>query len=102
MKHLITLFLFSFYSIFTSAQIGLPIQRSLIPKNNLVVNYDFSKSAGFTRGGTAVTNLAGTASGNATLYNAPFFINSLGYVSFNGSNQYLATPNIRTYFKSAN
>lgn len=102
MKHLITLLLFSFYSIFTSAQIGLPIQRSLLPKNNLVVNYDFSKSAGFTRGGTAVTNLAGTASGNATMYNAPIFINSLGYVSFNGSNQYLATPNIRTYFKSAN
>ena len=102
MKHLITLFLFYFYSLFTNAQIGLPIQQSFLPKNNLVVNYDFSKSAGFTRGGTAVTNLAGTASGNATMYNAPIFINSLGYVSFNGSNQYLATPNIRTYFKSAN
>ena len=102
MKHLITLFSFSFFSLFATAQFGLPVRQSLLPKNNLVVNYDFSKSTGFTRGGTAVTNLAGTASGNATMYNAPIFINSLGYVSFNGSNQYLATPNIRTYFKSAN
>ncbi len=102
MKHLITLLSFSFFSLFATAQFGLPVRQSLLPKNNLVVNYDFSKSTGFTRGGTAVTNLAGTASGNATMYNAPIFINSLGYVSFNGSNQYLATPNIRTYFKSAN
>ena len=102
MKHLITLFSFSFFTLFASAQIGLPIQQSLLPKNNLVVNYDFTKSRGFTRGGTAVTNLAGTASGNATIFNAPIFINSLGYVSFNGSNQYLATPNLKTYFKNVN
>lgn len=101
MKSVIT-FLFLFITTLGFAQIGLPIQSSLLPKNNLVLNYDFSKSAGFTRGGTSVTNLAGTASGNATMYNSPIFINSLGYVSFNGSNQYLATPNIRTYFKSAN
>ncbi len=92
MKHLITLLLFSFYSLFTSAQIGLPVQQSFLPKNNLVVNYDFSKSTGFTRGGTSVINLAGTASGNATVFNAPIFINSLGFISFNGSNQYLGNP----------
>ena len=102
MKHLITLLLFSFYSLFTSAQIGLPVQQSFLPKNNLVVNYDFSKSTGFTRGGTSVINLAGTASGNATVFNAPIFINSLGFISFNGSNQYLATPNLKTYFKNVN
>jgi hypothetical protein len=101
MKSVIT-FLFVFITTMGFAQIGLPIQSSFLPKNNLVLNYDFSKSAGFTRGGTSVTNLAGSASGNATMYNSPIFINSLGYVSFNGSNQYLATPNIRTYFKSAN
>ena len=101
MKKLIALFLtlISFYSF---AQMGLPIQSSLLPKNNLVVNYDFSKSAGYTRGTTTATNLAGTASGNPTLYNSPIFMNSLGFISFNGSNQYLATPNIRTYFKSVN
>ena len=89
-------------SIFLWAQITLPIQQSNIPKNNLVVNYDFSKTASFTRGSGTVTNLAGTASGNGTLYNAPNFMNSLGLISFNGSNQYVATPNIRTYFKSVN
>ena len=89
-------------SIFLWAQITLPIQQSNIPKNNLVVNYDFSKTASFTRGSGTVTNLAGTASGNGTLYNAPIFMNSLGLISFNGSNQYVATPNIRTYFKSVN
>jgi hypothetical protein len=101
MKSFIT-FLFLFITTLSIAQMGLPIQTSLLPKNNLVVNYDFSKSAGFTRGATTATNLAGTASGNPTLYNTPIFMNSLGFISFNGSNQYLATPNIRTYFKSSN
>jgi len=102
MKQLVTFFFLSILSLYTTAQIGLPIQPSLLPKNNLVVNYDFSKSAGFTRGATTATNLAGTASGNPTLYNAPNFMNSLGFISFDGSNQYLATPNIRTYFKTVN
>lgn len=101
MKRLCTFFLL-FLASLNFAQIGLPIQHSLLPKNSLVVNYDFSKAASFNRGATTVTNIAGTASGNATLYNAPNFINSLGYISFNGSNQYLATPNIRTYFKTVN
>ncbi len=100
MKKFIIFFSSFFFSIYCFAQIGLPIQSALLPKNNLVVNYDFSKSAGFTRGATSVTNLAGTASGNATLYNAPLFMNSLGYISFNGVNQYLATPNLKTYFKA--
>jgi hypothetical protein len=102
MKQVITLFLLSFFSLYSTAQIGLPIQQSVLPKNSLVVNYDFSKSATFTRGGTTVTNIAGTASGNATIYNSPIFMNSLGFISFNGSNQYLATPNLKTYFKSVN
>jgi hypothetical protein len=76
MKKFIIFFSSFFFSIYCFAQIGLPIQSALLPKNNLVVNYDFSKSAGFTRGATSVTNLAGTASGNATLYNAPLFMNS--------------------------
>jgi hypothetical protein len=100
MKQFITLFLLSFLSIYTNAQIGLPIQQSVLPKNSLVVNYDFSKSASFTRGGSTVTNIAGTASGNASIVNSPIFINSLGYVSLNGTNQYVVTPNLRTYFKS--
>ena len=100
MKQLITLFSLSFLSIYTLAQIGLPIQQSILPKNSLVVDYDFSKSSSFTRGGSTVTNIAGTASGNASIVNSPIFINSLGYVSMNGTNQYVVTPNLRTYFKS--
>jgi hypothetical protein len=80
---------------------GLPIQTSLLPKNNLVVNYDFSKSTSYTRGGTTVTNIAG--SGNAILANNPNFMNSLGLVMFNSANQqYVMSPNLRTYFKSLN
>ena len=106
MKQLITLFLLSFLSLYTTAQIGLPIQQSVLPKNSLVVNYDFSKASSFTRGATTVTNIAGTASGNASIVNSPvnsqIFFNSLGFVSLNGTNQYVITPNIRTYFKTVN
>jgi hypothetical protein len=98
--------LFTFFILLTAslnfAQIGLPIQQSVLPKNSLVVNYDFSKAASFTRGTTTVNNIASTTSGNATLFNSPIFMNSLGFISFNGSNQYVATPNIRTYFKTVN
>jgi len=101
MKSLIT-FLLVFITTLSSAQMGLPIQTSLLPKNNLVVNYDFSKSTSYTRGGTTVTNIAGTASGNATLVNSPNFMNSLGFISLNGTNQYVISPNLRPYFKSVN
>lgn len=82
------------------AQIGLPIQQSLLPKRSLVADYDFSKSTSYFRGGTTASNLAG--SGSAKIINSPIFFNSLGYISFNGSNQYLMTPNLRSFFKSLN
>ena len=81
-------------------QIGLPIQQSVLPKNSLVVNYDFSKSASFTRGNSFVTSIA--ASGNASVVNAPIFMNSLGFVSLDGVNEYVMTPNLRPYFKTVN
>lgn len=84
------------------SQIALPIQQSVLPKNSLVVNYDFSKSTSYTRGSTSVNNMTGNGSGTATLVQSPIFMNSLGFVSFNGSNQYLISPNLRTYFKSVN
>jgi len=101
MKKNIFIVLF-FQSIFIWSQIALPIQQSNVPKNHLVVDYDFSKSTSFTRGSGTVTNIAGTVSGNATVVNSPIFMNSLGFLSFNGTNQYVVTPNIRTYFKSVN
>lgn len=102
MKQCITFCSFFFLSLFSFAQIGLPIQSSFLPKNNLVVNYDFSKSSSFTRGATTLTNIAGTASGNATIVNSPIFFNSLGFISLNGTNQYVVTPNLKTYFKPIN
>jgi hypothetical protein len=90
------------FFLFVLAQIGLPIQRSILLKNSLVVNYDFSQSSSFSRASSTVANIAGTASGNAFVANGPSFMNSLGYVSFDGSTQYLVTPNLRTYFKSVN
>lgn len=96
---LIVLFL---QSIFMWSQITLPIQQSNIPKNNLVVNYDFSKTASYTRGAITTTNLASTLTGTASLVGTPNFMNSLGFVSFNGTNQYLVTPDLRPYFKTVN
>ncbi len=87
-------------SLFVGAQISLPILQSNIPKNHLVVNYDFSDPASFSGTGTTVTNLASSTTGAATLSNNPGFIRTLGYVAFNGANQYLITPNLESYFKS--
>ena len=84
----------------TIGQIGLPIQQSVLPKNSLVVNYDFSKPASFTRGNSFVTSIA--ASGNASVINAPIFMNSLGFVSLDGVNQYVMSPNLRPFFKTVN
>lgn len=81
---------------------ALPVQQSVLPKNSLVVNYDFTKSASYTRGATTVTNIAGSVTGNATLVGTPNFLNSLGFMSFNGSSQYLVTSDLRTYFKGLN
>ena len=100
MKQLITLFLLSVLSLYTTAQIGLPIQQSVLPKNSLVVNYDFSKSTSFTRGNTTVSNISG--SGSANLSGTPTFMNSLGFISFNGTSQYVMSPNLRSYFKAIN
>ncbi|USQ03564.1 LamG-like jellyroll fold domain-containing protein [Aquirufa antheringensis] len=90
------------FSINAWSQMALPVQQSVLPKNSLVVNYDFSKSASYTRGSSTATNIAGTATGNSTLLNNPIFVNSLGYISLNGTNQYVVTPNLKTYFKSVN
>jgi Concanavalin A-like lectin/glucanases superfamily/F5/8 type C domain len=102
MKSLYKLFVICFISNAVWAQMALPIQQAVLPKNNLVVHYDFSKSATFTRGATSVNNLSGNSTGNASIVNSPIFINSLGYVSLDGVNEYLVTSNLRPYFKSVN
>lgn len=82
------------------SQIALPIQQSTITKNQMVINYDITNPSSYTRGATTVTNITGTGVGS--LIGAPIFMNSLGFLSFNGINQYLVTPNIRPYFKTLN
>ena len=99
MKKAIVIVLF-LQSLFVGAQISLPIQQSNIPKNHLVVNYDFSNPASFSGTGNSVNNLASTTTGSATLLNSPGFIKTLGYASFNGVNQYIITPDLKSYFKS--
>ena len=96
------LFLLLVFSLNAWSQIALPVQQSVLPKNSLVVNYDFSKSASYTRGATTVTNIAGSVTGNATLVGSPNFLNSLGFISFNGSSQYLVTTDLRNYFNGLN
>lgn len=81
---------------------ALPVQQSVLPKNSLVVNYDFSKSESYTNGSSTLNNLAGSASGHATLVGSPNILNSLGFMSFNGSSQYLVTSDLRNYFKGLN
>lgn len=99
MKKAVVIVLF-LQSLLVGAQICLPIQQSNVPKNQLVVNYDFYNSASYVGTGTAVTNLASSTTGTATIFNSPTFIQTLGHISFNGVNQYLLTPNLKSYFKS--
>jgi hypothetical protein len=102
MKQLILILFLSINFLVTSAQIGLPIQQAFLPKKSLVVDYDFSKPSSYTRGSNSLNNIAGTVSGAASIVNSPIFMNSLGFVSLNGTNQYLVTPNLKTYFKALN
>lgn len=77
MKKGVLLFLFIVQHFTSWAQIGLPVQQSVLPKNSLVVNYDFSKTTSYLRGATTVTNSAGT--GNANLIGTPKFHELFGF-----------------------
>lgn len=87
-------------SLLVGAQISLPIQQSNIPKNHLVVNYDFSNPASFSGSGSSLNNVASSTTGAATLVGSPGFVKNLSYTSFNGVNQYIITPDLKSYFKS--
>lgn len=100
MKNSFSLILLFLIKMNAWSQIGLPIQQSILPKNSLVVNYDFSKSLSFVRGGSTVTNSTGL--GIANVIGSPNFFNSLGFISLNGTSQYLMTTNLRSLFKAVN
>jgi len=99
MKKAVVIILF-LQSVLVGAQISLPILQSNIPKNQLVVDYDFLKPGSYVRGGTTAANTVGL--GNASIIGSPNLFNSLGFVTFNGTSQYLMTPNLRPLFKAVN
>ena len=56
-------------------------------QTGLVLHYDFGNTRSYTGSGTAVADLVGNS--DATLSNSPNYTS--GYLSFNGTNQYLMT-----------
>ena len=59
-----------------------------IVSSGLILNYDISNASSYGGSGIIVTDLTGSS--NATLYNSPTYSSSGGgYLTFNGSNQYL-------------
>ena len=59
--------------------------------NGLVMHLDAGNSSSYSRTGSTWTDLSGNGN-HATLYNSPTY-NSLGYLTFNGTNQYARTAN---------
>ena len=60
---------------------------SVIVSTGLILNYDIGNASSYPGTGTTVTDLQ--ASSNATLFNTPTYTS--GYLTFNGTNQYLTT-----------
>lgn len=61
-----------------------------IVSSGLILNYDISNASSYAGSGATVTDLTGSS--NATLYNSPTYTSTGGgYLTFNGSNQYLGT-----------
>ena len=60
---------------------------SVIVSTGLILNYDIGNASSYPGAGSTVTDLQ--ASSNATLFNTPTYTS--GYLTFNGTNQYLTT-----------
>jgi hypothetical protein len=75
-----------------------------IVTTGLVLNYNINDASSYPGTGATVTDLTGSS--NATLYNSPTYTSSGGgYLTFNGSNQYLGTntdlaPKLNQYIVS--
>ena len=58
-----------------------------------VLHYDLANSACYPGSGSTIYDLSGTGN-NGTLFNSPTYSSSnYGYLTFNGSNQFIAAPN---------
>ena len=60
---------------------------STIVSTGLILNYDIGNASSYSGAGSTVTDLQ--ANSNATLFNTPTYAS--GYLTFNGTNQYLTT-----------
>jgi len=65
------------------------VSGSSIVSTGLILNYDIGNASSYPGTGTTVTDLQ--ANSNATLFNAPTYTASPGYLTFNGTDQYLTT-----------
>ena len=62
---------------------------SVIVSTGLILNYDIGNASSYPGTGATVTDLQ--ANSNASLFNTPTYSASPGYLTFNGSTQYLMT-----------
>lgn len=73
-----------------------------VVSDGLVYYIDAGDATSYSGSGSTLNDLAGSALGGSTLFNSPTFTSSgsSSYFTFNGTNQYLRTPNLVTKFNS--
>ena len=75
---------------------GVTVVDAQSVTSGLVYYIDAGNSSSYPGSGTTINNLAGTAPGAATIANNPTFTSAgqSSYFTFDGSNQYIITPNL--------
>lgn len=72
-----------------SGRISMVVGSSIVT-SGLILNYNINDASSYPGSGATVTDLTGSS--NATLYNTPTYTSTGGgYLTFNGSTQYLVT-----------
>jgi hypothetical protein len=70
----------------------------LLVTTGLTYHLDIGVTASYSGSGSTVNDLSGSGLGSSTLYNTPTYTG--GYLTFNGSSQYLLTSNLVSKFNS--
>jgi len=100
MKSLI--FIFLLLPILCFSQVYLPAFNASKAPTSLVLNYDFTNSASYGGSGTTVNNLYSSNVGIGTLANGPIYYQNPGYIKFDGTNDYLITDNVMSFYSPMN
>ena len=81
---------------------GITVFDSSPVTSGLMYAIDAGNTASYSGSGTSINNLANTSPGASTLANSPTFTSAgtSSYFTFNGTNQYVETPNLVTLFNS--